>query len=73
MAEATKEDNPTTEQQAVIDEIATWIDTKVIALVIAEELVDQEQEVTARKCRAVWHGILEELHSLAEAQIQELK
>lgn len=69
MAEATKADNPTTEQQAVINEIAAWIDTQVIAAVIAEELVDHGLPVTLDLCRKVWLRVLEDLHHTVECSI----
>uniref|UniRef100_A0A6M3KMK9 Uncharacterized protein n=1 Tax=viral metagenome TaxID=1070528 RepID=A0A6M3KMK9_9ZZZZ len=57
-----KLDKPTQEQQAVIDEIAEWIDGKVLAESLAEELVDNGIEVTLENMRLVWHNMLELLH-----------
>lgn len=51
-----KGDNPTPEQQAVIDEIARWINTNAIAMTIAEELVDLGYEVTEDNMKKVWLG-----------------
>jgi len=56
-----KGDNPTPEQQGVIDEIAGWIDTNAIAMAIAEELVDLGYEVTEDNVKKVWLGVLDEL------------
>ncbi len=56
-----KGDNPTPEQQAVIIEIARWIDTTAISMSIAEELVDLGYEVTEDNMRKVWLGVLDNL------------
>ncbi|MEK7354715.1 MAG: hypothetical protein AABZ77_09445 [Chloroflexota bacterium] len=56
-----KGDNPTPEQQAVINGIAKWIDTEAIAMSIAEELVDLGYEVTEDNLRKVWLGVLDNL------------
>jgi hypothetical protein len=56
-----KGDNPTPEQQAVINEIAKWIDTNAIAMSIAEELVDLGYEVTEDNMKKVWLGVLDNL------------
>jgi len=71
MTEAVKGDNPTKEQQAVIEEIAQWIDTTVIAQVIAEELVDYPKPVTVEHCKATWMRLLEDLHYQARYAITE--
>ncbi|KKL05092.1 hypothetical protein LCGC14_2609540 [marine sediment metagenome] len=65
-----KGDQPTTKQKATIAKVATWIDTSVIAMVIAEELVDSEIEVTLETCQKVWQAILEDLHKQIEIVIQ---
>jgi hypothetical protein len=63
MSTVTKGDKPTPEQQAIIDEIAEWIDTSVLAETIAEDLVDEGMEVSKENMKAVWYNILEnELH-----------
>ena len=59
MAVADKGDKPTEKQQAVIDELAKWIDTDVIASFIVEEMVDQGMEVTLANAKNVWLNILE--------------
>lgn len=56
-----KGDNPTPEQQAVITEMARWIDTNALAMSIAEELVDLGYEVTGDNMRKVWLGMLDNL------------
>lgn len=59
MAVTAKGDEPTTEQQAVIDELAKWIDTDVIASFIVEEMVDQGMDITLAIAQKVWLNILE--------------
>jgi len=59
MSVTAKGDKPTVEQQAVIDELAKWIDTDVIASSIVEEMVDQGMEVTLANAQKVWLNILE--------------
>ena len=59
MAVTDKGDKPTEKQQAVIDELAKWIDTDVIASFIVEEMVDQGMEVTLANAKNVWLNILE--------------
>ena len=67
-----KEDDPTPEQQAVIDQVAGWIDTDVIAMVIAEELVDNDEQVTLLNCQKVWLDVLEDIHSVIASSIRAL-
>ena len=59
MSVTAKGDKPTVGQQAVIDELAKWIDTDVIASSIVEEMVDQGMEVTLANAQKVWLNILE--------------
>jgi CMP-2-keto-3-deoxyoctulosonic acid synthetase len=61
MVVTVKGDNPTKEQQQVIDEVAKWIDTNNIAEIIAEELVDSGQEVTVENMQKVWLSVLDSL------------
>ena len=68
--EIVKENNPTTEQQAVIDQVAAWIDTVAIAEAIAEELVDDHREVTFEACKTIWLSVLEELSEAARGAIE---
>jgi len=70
----TKEDNPTKEQQAVIGKVAKWIDSSVMAEVIAEELVDHNMPVTLENMKAVWLNILEcALHDDAGYAIEAIR
>lgn len=69
-----KGDNPTKEQQVVIDEVAKWIDTGVIAGTIAEELVDNSMPVTLENMKAVWLNILAtELHDNIRYAIEAIE
>ena len=47
----------------VIDEVADWIDTAVIAEMIADHLTQEGEEVTVERCKEVWLGTLENLGS----------
>ncbi len=67
-----KGDHPTPEQQAVIDEVAAWIDPAVIATAIARELVDEGITVTLTNCQASWYRVLEELHHHVKETIPHL-
>ncbi len=48
-------------KEKVIDEVAAWIDTRVIAEMIADHLDDEGEEVTVDRCKEVWWGTLENL------------
>ena len=45
----------------VIDEVANWIDTQVIAEMIVEHLEDNGIEPTVEECKKVWYGTLQNL------------
>lgn len=45
----------------VVEEVAKWIDTTVIALMVADHLEEAEQEVTVASCQDVWLRTLENL------------
>ena len=47
--------------EKVIDEVADWIDTRVIAEMVAEHLKDEGDEVTVESCKEAWLGTLENL------------
>jgi hypothetical protein len=49
------------EKEKVIDEIAQWIDTYVIAEMIVDHLEENEEEVTVERCKQVWYQTLENL------------
>ena len=71
---ATKKDNPTKKQQEIIDEVAEWIDTDVIAESIAEELVDCGMKVSLENMRLVWYNILQNaLADSAKYAIEAIK
>jgi hypothetical protein len=50
-------------KEKVIDEVAAWIDTRVIAEMIAQHLDDEGEEVTVESCKETWLGTLENLGS----------
>jgi len=50
-------------KEKVIGEVAAWIDTRVIAEMIAEHLKDEGDEVTVESCKDAWYGTLENLGS----------
>ena len=50
-------------KEKVIEEVAAWIDTRVIAEMIAEHLEDEGDEVTVESCQEAWYGTLENLGS----------
>lgn len=64
------EDNPFAKRQAVIDQIAKWIDPNVIAKAITEELVDLEIEVTLETCQKVWLRVLQVIHEQVSQAIR---
>ena len=45
--------------EKVVDEVAAWIDTRVIAEMVAEHLKDEGEEVTVETCKDAWLGSLE--------------
>jgi len=49
--------------EKVVKEVAAWIDTKVIAEMVAEHLQDEGDEVTVERCKDAWLGTLENLGS----------
>jgi len=50
-------------KEKVIDEVAAWIDTRVIAEMVADHLEDEGDEVTVESCKEAWLGTLENLGS----------
>jgi len=50
-------------KEKVIDEVAAWIDTRVIAEMVADHLEDEGEEVTVESCKEAWLGTLENLGS----------
>lgn len=48
-------------REVVITQIAEWIDTTVIAEMIAEHLDGVGEEVTVERCKEVWLDTLENL------------
>ena len=49
--------------EKVVDEVAAWIDTRVIAEMVASHLKDEGDEVTVESCKETWLGTLENLGS----------
>ena len=50
-------------KEKVIDEVAAWIDTRVIAEMVADHLEQEGEEVTVESCKEAWLGTLENLGS----------
>jgi len=50
-------------REKVIGEVADWIDTRVIAEMVAEHVEEIEEELTVEGCKGVWLGTLENLGS----------
>ena len=50
-------------KEKVIDEVAAWIDTRVIAEMVADHLEDEGDEVTVESYKEAWLGTLENLGS----------
>jgi len=59
---AVNEEKPTTQQQAVIDEIAKYIDTLVLALALVEEMKDADVPITFENARGIYLAFLTDLH-----------
>jgi len=53
------------DRQQLIDELAHWIDTNVIAELIVESLEENhpEEEITIQQARDVWYSTIEHLGS----------
>jgi len=45
----------------VIDQVAEWIDTQVIAEMIVDHVYSLGEEVTFERCKEVWCGTLQNL------------
>ena len=50
-------------KEKVIDEVAAWIDTRVIAEMVADHLEQEGEEATVESCKEAWLGTLENLGS----------
>jgi len=50
-------------KEKAIDEVAAWIDTRVIAEMVADHLEQEGEEVTVENCKEAWLGTLENLGS----------
>ena len=50
-----------TDRQQVIEKVAGWIDTRVIAEMIADHLEEEGEAVTVERCQEVWYKTLENL------------
>ena len=48
-------------REKVVEEVARWIDTRVIAEMVASHLEDEGEEVTVENCKEAWLGTLENL------------
>jgi hypothetical protein len=50
-----------TDREQIINQIADWIDTQVIAEMIVEHLEETDRPVTVQEAQTVWYGTLENL------------
>ena len=59
--------------EQIRDELAKWIDTKVIADIIIEELDKEDVDITFANAQAVWFGVLEiHLHENVQSCVEVL-
>jgi len=49
------------DHEEVIEEIANWIDTRVIAEMIVEHLEENDRPITVQEAKEVWYGTLQNL------------
>ena len=49
------------DREQVIEEIADWIDTQVIAAMIVEHLEETGRSTTVEEAKQVWYGTLQNL------------
>lgn len=49
------------DREQVIEEIADWIDTQVIAEMIVEHLEECGRPITVEEAKQVWYGTLQNL------------
>jgi hypothetical protein len=49
------------DRDKVIEDIAEWIDTYVLAEMIVDHLEEQEEEPTVERCKKVWYQTVENL------------
>lgn len=49
------------DHEEVIEEIANWIDTQVIAEMIVDHLEESGRSVTVQEAKEVWYGTLQNL------------
>ncbi len=50
-------------REQVIEQVADWIDTTVIAEMIADHLEEQDEAITTDRAKQVWYDTLEHLGS----------
>ena len=48
-------------REKVVEEVAKWIDTRVIAEMVADHLEQEGEEVTVESCKEAWLRTLENL------------
>lgn len=48
-------------REEVIEQVANWIDTQVIAEMIVDHLEEQEEAITVERAKEVWYHALEHL------------
>lgn len=54
---------PRGKRENVIDDLARWVDTQVIAEMVVSHLESEGDEVTLENCKEAWLGTLENLGS----------
>jgi len=62
-AETDQEFEERMKKEKVIDGVAAWIDTRVIAEMVADHREQEGEEVTVENCKEAWLGTLENLGS----------
>jgi len=70
MTQSKKGNYPTTKEQAVIDQLAKYIETQVIAEVVVEEVVDYGAVITFEDAKIVYLDMLENFYDLARSAIK---
>jgi len=48
-------------REKLVDDLANWMDTKVISEMVVCHLEEQGDEVTLDRCKDMWYGTLENL------------
>ncbi len=63
----------TNAEEQVRNEVASWIDTKVLADVVIEELANEDAEIILVNAKKVWLGFLESsLHDGIRIEVEKI-